>query len=125
MAEPSPGRLWETQRKETLERIVSVYPVLLKLAEEEDRPCAIADQESVARFFDRLESDALESGDPFTSNLASVIADEPVCGSHWQQAKLLACSAAASFCGPTALLCGWGCWCMLCGDNSAVADAIC
>ncbi len=53
--------------------------------------------------------------------------DEPVCGSYWQQVKLLACASACSFAtaGVGTALCGWACWCMLCTENSAVADAIC
>lgn len=53
--------------------------------------------------------------------------DEPVCGSYWQQVKLLACATACSFAtaGVGTALCGWACWCMLCSENSAVADAIC
>lgn len=51
----------------------------------------------------------------------------PVCGSYWQVVKLAACSAACS--GATSgigtPLCGWACWCMLCNENSAVADTIC
>lgn len=53
--------------------------------------------------------------------------DEPVCGSYWQQVKLLACATGCSFAtaGVGTVLCGWACWCMLCSENSAVADAIC
>lgn len=49
----------------------------------------------------------------------------PVCGSYWQQVKLLACAGASgAWCGPGAPLCAWGCWCMLC-PNSPLGDIIC
>lgn len=52
---------------------------------------------------------------------------EPVCGSYWQQVKLLACATGCSFvtAGVGTPLCGWACWCMLCTENSMVADVIC
>ena len=57
----------------------------------------------------------------------SEVSDEPVCGSYWQQVKLLACATGCSFAtaGIGTALCGWACWCMLCTENSSVADAIC
>lgn len=57
----------------------------------------------------------------------SGVCDEPVCGSYWQQVKLLACATGCSFAtaGVGTVLCGWACWCMLCSENSAVYDAIC
>jgi hypothetical protein len=53
--------------------------------------------------------------------------DEPVCGSYWQQVKLIACATGCSFAtaGVATVLCGWACWCMLCSENSVVADTLC
>lgn len=53
--------------------------------------------------------------------------DGPVCGSYWQQVKLVACAGVCSFAtaGIGTPLCGWACWCMLCNENSSLADVIC
>lgn len=50
----------------------------------------------------------------------------PVCGSYWQQAKLIACAAlcSASTVGVGTVLCGWACWCMLCPE-SVTGGVIC
>jgi hypothetical protein len=52
--------------------------------------------------------------------------DTPVCGSYWQQVKLLGCMAlcSAATAGWGAVLCGWACWCMLCPE-SVTGDIIC
>ena len=68
-------------------------------------------------------SDLTALRDKFRTGVHTI--DEIVCGSRWQQVILLACMAAAgSTCGAVAALCGWGCWCMLCTENSAVFDAM-
>ncbi|WP_124245509.1 hypothetical protein [Cyclonatronum proteinivorum] len=51
--------------------------------------------------------------------------DGPLCGSNWQIVKLAICAAGCSFTGPGVPICGWACWCMLCPENSGLADAIC
>jgi hypothetical protein len=45
--------------------------------------------------------------------------DKPVCGSYWQQVKLLACMSLCSVStgGLGTVLCGWGCWCMTCPES--------
>jgi hypothetical protein len=52
--------------------------------------------------------------------------DKPVCGSYWQQVKLLSCMALCSVAtgGWGTVLCGWACWCMLCPE-SVTGDLIC
>ncbi len=51
----------------------------------------------------------------------------PTCGSRWNQVLTLACMAgcSATTVGLGAGLCGWGCWCSFCSQNSALATAIC
>jgi hypothetical protein len=116
---------WEERRANALNALVKEFPVLKRLAEDGATACPVTDRESIKRLFASLESRQSSVGNVEPANLSASMAEGPVCGSYWQQAKLLACSAAASFCGPTALLCGWGCWCMLCKDNSAIADTFC
>lgn len=58
--------------------------------------------------------------------MVASLAAEPTCGSYWQQAKLLVCTAASgAVCGPGSLMRAWGCWCTLCSDNSELADLMC
>lgn len=54
------------------------------------------------------------------------VSGDTLCGSYWQQVKLAACAVGAQVaCGPGYFFCAWGCWCMLCNENSAVADVMC
>ena len=81
-------------------------------------------KESVERFYTNIYRNELSKSSLENSGHCK---DEPVCGSYWQQVKLLACATACSFAtaGVGTALCGWACWCMLCSENSAVADVIC
>lgn len=81
---------------------------------------------------DPVLTQRLIEGKEATSTAMAMQQDEstPTCRSYWQQVKLLACAAAAGItCAPggpaSQAFCGWGCWCMLCTENSAVAEIIC
>ncbi|MEP7163218.1 MAG: hypothetical protein ABI741_00915 [Ferruginibacter sp.] len=49
------------------------------------------------------------------------------CGSYWNQVKLGVCATACglSTAGIGIGLCGWGCWCAFCSQNSSTANIIC
>lgn len=55
------------------------------------------------------------------------ITKEPVCGSYWQQFKLGVCALGCSLttAGIGTALCGWGCWCWFCNENSELSKVIC
>jgi hypothetical protein len=78
----------------------------------------------VATFFDKLETGDFSST---IENYYALKSGEITCGSYWQQVKLAACASGCSFAtaGIGTPLCGWACWCMLCNENSDVADIIC
>jgi hypothetical protein len=96
------------------------FPVLHKIT---SQGAGELSKESVERFFVNVSRNELSKSSLGNSG----VSDEPVCGSYWQQVKLLACAAGCSFAtaGVGTALCGWACWCMLCTENSAVADVIC
>ena len=80
----------------------------------------------IATFYENLASNIDKI---YGNNFGSQLKVEPeiVCGSYWQQVKLAACSGTCGIAtaGAASVLCLWGCWCMLCTENSAVYDAIC
>jgi len=53
--------------------------------------------------------------------------EPPTCGSGWKQFKLSLCALGCSFStgGIGTLLCGWGCWCWFCDENSELSKLIC
>ncbi len=110
---------------------VDKYPQILTISSNEDNECSLTHAQSHS-IIDNIDV-VLEQHEHYYTlgkNMEGVDPELPPCGSWWQVGKLMACAAGASFgCaggGPAGLvLCGWGCWCMLCNENSAVADAIC
>ncbi len=96
-------------------------------AEEDLEPSACAlGTGAVDTFFDRFEASRSAQLDP-TIDGAAGRTSVPTCGSYWKQIKLLGCAGlcSASTAGLGTVLCGWGCWCMLCSTNSAVGEAMC
>ncbi|PKD42898.1 hypothetical protein [Rhodohalobacter barkolensis] len=83
---------------------------------------------NIRAFFSKVENSA-QNTNSFMLNTEPEEdeGDTPVCGSSWQQVKVLACSAGCGVAtgGVGAAICGWGCWCMLCTENSGLADMIC
>ncbi len=107
--------------------LIERYPILLEVqAVIEQEGCSIDKDTSdlTTKFFENFQA-VKEFSDEV--NLASKSSDVPVCGSYWNQVKLLACSAAcgASTVGIGAGLCGWACWCWFCDEESALAEVIC
>lgn len=78
----------------------------------------------VVSFFNKLETGYFLGT---IENYNTLKSGEVTCGSYWQQVKLAACATGCSFAtaGVATPLCGWACWCMLCNENSEVADLIC
>ena len=84
--------------------------------------CEITD-ESIGDFFAHF--DAIyehETG-------SSAQEEDAFCGGWRNQLRLVGCltlcGVAAPAGGAVAALCAWGCWCMLCTENSVVANVIC
>ena len=112
---------------EANEAFLQKYPVLLTLdLASEEGTCAL----TPARIDGVIDNVDAILADQKASALYKSSGRTPPCGSWWQVAKLLACAATAGVVcapgGPGGLLfCGWGCWCMLCNENSDLADLMC
>ncbi len=78
----------------------------------------------ISNFFNNIELNYCDVDQP---DMIPQKKGEVVCGSYWNQVKLAACAGLCSFstAGAGTALCGWACWCMLCTENSSVADVIC
>lgn len=96
------------------------FPVLNSIYQDNEGTLS---EHQISHFYNNLE----ERGIDIKAITLSSKDKEIVCGSYWQQVKLLACAGlcGAATAGAGAVLCGWACWCMLCSENSGVADAIC
>jgi len=115
------GHAYMLQLSEAHNNLYKKFPVLYQIQTES--LSEISDVQVIA-FFNKLEA-----GDFYGTidNYPALKSGEITCGSYWQQVKLAACSTACSFAtaGIGTPLCGWACWCMLCDENSVVADIIC
>ena len=115
------------ERKQgVINRLMKAYPELATVdTEGAVERCEASDPILAQNLVEGLGSRATQPSDTVAGE-AQARQDGPVCGSRWQQVKLLACAAVAgATCGPGAALCGWGCWCTLCSENSALADVMC
>jgi len=111
------GRRFEAART----RFLSAYPEIATLSMDSSDGASCAQDEGAAT----SPSMVMAMWDEEDEEPEEYDAEPPTCGSYWQQVKLAACAAAASWCGPTSLLCAWGCWCMLCSENSDLAEVMC
>lgn len=105
------------------------HPVLMTINAECEKTLS---EDRALSFYSGLEQSPETILDFYTNTKSETtdLSDTPnklVCGSHWAQVKLLTCAGLCGVAtvGAGAALCGWACWCMLCTENSAVADAIC
>ena len=115
-------------RKAFVDKYPQILTINLNEVLDEDGRCELTHDQSY-RMIDNIDI-VLEEHDSRYSLYKGGVDDLPPCGSWWNVAKLVSCATLASFgCGPggpaALTLCGWGCWCMLCTENSALANAIC
>ncbi len=96
------------------------FPVLYSINTDNDPTLS---KSQISSFYHSIENSKINSTGNFSSNQEN----EVLCGSYWQQVKLLGCAGlcGTATAGAGAVLCGWACWCMLCYENSAVFDSIC
>jgi|GEM_PF-5348515 len=111
----SKGVEYVEKLKEAQIKLYTKFPILNTINPESE-PNLTESQVSV--FYTNLEAVAIESGGSFSNEVTNGI----VCGSYWQQVKLLRCAGlcGAATAGAGAILCGWACGCMLCTENSSV-----
>jgi hypothetical protein len=118
---PEQGEAYIFALKSAYANLMNTFPVLNMINPDNS---SYMGEDDVSAFFKTVDSN--RSGYSITKN-THLKNGEIVCGSYWQQVKLLACVGvcSASTAGAGAVVCGWSCWCMLCTENSAVADIIC
>jgi len=90
--------------------------------------CDKTEIEVISYFFDNFDN--IKGKNILNSNLEITKGEggeKPVCGSYWNQVKLIACMGLCSAytVGIGTAACGWGCWCEFCKDNSKLAKSIC
>lgn len=115
------GEAYVARLAEATKALYKKFPVLNTIIPEGAEELS---KENIERFYMNIYNSELSKS---SNVIIGQYKDEPVCGSYWQQVKLLACATACSFAtvGVGTVLCGWACWCMLCPENSAVANVIC
>ena len=118
-SDPDGMTKWTREFESAKSDLYAAFPVMSRMSGE--APECLMGAEQFAAYTASLEG---RDGIAFSDELPED-EDGPVCGSYFQQVKLLACAALCSTMGPAAGLCGWACWCMLCSENSAVYDFMC
>ena len=123
----STGEAFFSSIEDARDDLFSEYPTLDTLA---DSHCIALDSNINALFddFSSIRSSLTNnSGSTYGPGGFPEGGSGPVCGSYWQQVKLLACAAACSTLtgGVGVALCGWACWCTLCTENSEVYNLLC
>lgn len=116
----SNGVKYVEKLKEAQLNLFAKFPILYSIDTEQKTDLS---ESQVSAFYKNLETRGFDSNDYLSNGRINAV----VCGSYWQQVKLLGCSGlcGVATAGAGAVLCGWACWCMLCHEYSFVADAIC
>ena len=128
----SEGYVFLKQLKLSREEYLNKNPIFLKNTTQIScKECQNTSVQEVKAFFKNINAYHKRTFQMIYENSISPyrmeLQDIPPCGSYWQQAKLLACVSlcSASTAGAGLVLCGWACWCMLCPEDSSLAEAIC
>lgn len=115
------GERYIVELSQAHQNLYNKFPVLQWIGTESDGNLSADD---VKEFFLNIE---LNLNDGISGELIPLKKGQVVCGSYWNQVKLAGCAGlcSVSTAGAGTALCGWACWCMLCTENSSVADVIC
>ena len=128
--DPADGTTWEASFINRAEiayaDLMGKFPELWSVMEQvsEISTCRVS-AERVDQFFGKLEY--AQGTDEEWSIWDYVF---PECGSWWKRTKFTACVMICSWSGswtpPAMIMCGWGCWCMLCDkDASPYGELFC